>query len=112
MRIEWDQAKNEINQARHGIDFETAQLVFDDPCCVTFVERVTDGSRATIQSLSGESGGGKVTVSGFAGYGGDALVFRLQATAHELRVRYPEDFSTVANASLSLTGTSDSSRSE
>jgi translocation and assembly module TamB len=68
-----------------------------------------DGSRATIQSLTGESGGGKVTISGFAGYGADALLFRLQATAHELRVRYPEDFSTVANASLSLTGTSDSS---
>jgi len=68
-----------------------------------------DGARATIQSLSGESGGGNVMLSGFAGYGGDALVFRLQATAHELRVRYPEDFSTVANASLSLTGSSDSS---
>jgi translocation and assembly module TamB len=68
-----------------------------------------DGSRATIQSLSGESGGGNVTLSGFAGYGGDVLVFRLQATAHELRIRYPEDFSTVANASLSLTGASDSS---
>jgi translocation and assembly module TamB len=68
-----------------------------------------DGSRATIQNLSGESGGGTVALSGFAGYGGDALVFRLQATAHELRVRYPEDFSTVANASLSLTGSSDSS---
>jgi len=68
-----------------------------------------DGSRATIQSLSGESGGGKVTLSGFAGYGGDVLVFRLHAAAHELRVRYPEDFSTVADASLSLTGSSDSS---
>ena len=43
MRIEWDQAKNEFNQTKHGIDFETAQLVFDDPCCVTFVERLTDG---------------------------------------------------------------------
>ena len=43
MRIEWDQAKNEINQAKHGIDFATAQLVFDDPCCVTFVDRVTGG---------------------------------------------------------------------
>ena len=43
MRIEWDQAKNEINLAKHGVDFETAQLVFDDPCCVAFVERVTDG---------------------------------------------------------------------
>jgi uncharacterized DUF497 family protein len=43
MRVEWDRAKNDINQTKHGIDFETAQLVFDDPCCVTFVERVTDG---------------------------------------------------------------------
>ena len=43
MRIEWDPAKNEINRTKQGIDFETAQLVFDDPCCVTFVERVTDG---------------------------------------------------------------------
>ena len=68
-----------------------------------------DGSRATIQSLSGESSGGKVTVTGFAGYGGNELVFHLHATAHEMRLRYPEDFSTVANAELSLTGTSDSS---
>ncbi len=43
MRIEWDQAKNEINKAKHGIDFEIAQLIFDDPFCITFVERVTDG---------------------------------------------------------------------
>ncbi len=43
MKIEWDQAKNEINKAKHGIDFDTAQLVFDDPFCITFVERVTDG---------------------------------------------------------------------
>ena len=68
-----------------------------------------DGSRATIQNLSGESGGGKVTLTGFAGYGADELVFRLHATAHEMRLRYPEDFSTVANASLSLTGASASS---
>ncbi len=68
-----------------------------------------DGSRATIQSLSGESGGGKVTLTGFAGLGNDTLAFHLQATAQEMRLRYPEDFSTVANASLSLTGTSDSS---
>jgi uncharacterized DUF497 family protein len=28
---------------KHGIAFERAQLVFDDPFCVTFVERVVDG---------------------------------------------------------------------
>jgi translocation and assembly module TamB len=68
-----------------------------------------DASRATIQSFTAQSGGGEVRISGFAGYTGDALVFRLHAAAHDVRVRYPEDFSTVANASLSLTGTSESS---
>ncbi|MGO4883955.1 MAG: translocation/assembly module TamB domain-containing protein [Bryobacteraceae bacterium] len=68
-----------------------------------------DGSRATIQDLSGESGGGTVRLTGFAGFEADAIVFRLHADAHQLRVRYPEDFSTVANASLTLTGTSNSS---
>lgn len=43
MRIEWDSAKSESNKAKHGIAFERAQLVFDDPCCVTFPERVVDG---------------------------------------------------------------------
>jgi uncharacterized DUF497 family protein len=42
-RFEWDAAKNESNKAKHGIDFETTQLVFDDPLCVSFVERVEDG---------------------------------------------------------------------
>jgi uncharacterized DUF497 family protein len=43
MRIEWGKAKNDTNRIKHGIDFETAQLIFDDPFCITFVERVTDG---------------------------------------------------------------------
>ncbi len=43
LRFEWDKAKNETNKAKHGIDFETAQLVFDDPFCLTFVERFRDG---------------------------------------------------------------------
>ena len=41
LRFEGDQAKNEANKRKHGIDFETARLVFDDPLCVTFVERVS-----------------------------------------------------------------------
>ena len=43
MRIEWDPAKSERNKAKHGLAFERAQLVFDDPCCVIFPERVVDG---------------------------------------------------------------------
>ncbi len=65
--------------------------------------------RATIQSFSGETGGGKVELSGFASYAGGSTVYRLHARAEQVRVRYPEGVSTVANASLSLTGTRDQS---
>jgi len=67
------------------------------------------GDRATIQSFSGETGGGKVDLFGFAGYGEGGIVFRLHARVTEVRVRYPEGVSTVGNASLNLTGTTDRS---
>lgn len=41
--FEWDKAKEKLNRRKHGVDFETAQLVFDDPFCVSFVESVKDG---------------------------------------------------------------------
>ena len=43
IRSEWDDEKNEVNQKMHGIDFETAKLAFDDPFCVTFIERESGG---------------------------------------------------------------------
>ena len=43
IRYEWDEEKNKVNQRKHGIDFETAELVFDDPFCVTFIERISGG---------------------------------------------------------------------
>jgi uncharacterized DUF497 family protein len=35
MRFEWDQAKNQQNLLKHGVRFETASLVFDDPYALT-----------------------------------------------------------------------------
>jgi uncharacterized DUF497 family protein len=43
IRYEWDEAKNEINRRKHLIGFETAMLVFDDPNCLEFVERIEGG---------------------------------------------------------------------
>lgn len=31
MRWIWDDAKNKANKLKHGLSFETAQLVFNDP---------------------------------------------------------------------------------
>jgi len=42
-RFEWDEAKSESNKTKHNIDFETAELIFDDPFCISFVERVDEG---------------------------------------------------------------------
>ena len=30
MKFEWDEDKNKLNYKKHGIDFETAMLVFND----------------------------------------------------------------------------------
>ncbi len=67
------------------------------------------GDRATIQNFSGETGGGKIELAGFASYAGGPLVFHVRATANAVRVRYPEGVSTVANANLRFTGTTDHS---
>ncbi len=31
MQFEWDENKNKLNQQKHGVSFEEAQKVFDDP---------------------------------------------------------------------------------
>ena len=43
MRCEWDEAKNKINERKHGISFETATRVFGDPNIVQYVERIEGG---------------------------------------------------------------------
>jgi hypothetical protein len=35
MRFEWDEGKNRTNLRKHGVRFETAVLVFDDPYALT-----------------------------------------------------------------------------
>ena len=43
MRFEWDVAKNHSNHAKHGISFELASRVFDDPLAVYVFDRIVDG---------------------------------------------------------------------
>jgi translocation and assembly module TamB len=64
-----------------------------------------NGTEAVIQNLTGETGGGKITLSGFAGYGGPEMQFRVQANADGIRVAYPPTVTTQASARLSLAGT-------
>jgi uncharacterized DUF497 family protein len=43
--IEWDTAKAEANYRKHGIHFEDAAMVFDDPLAVSEQDRIENGER-------------------------------------------------------------------
>ena len=43
MRFEWDENKNASNLEKHGLSFETASLVFDDPNALSVPDRVENG---------------------------------------------------------------------
>jgi hypothetical protein len=41
--FDWDEAKAESNRRKHGVSFDLAAEVFDDPCAVAEQDRVEDG---------------------------------------------------------------------
>lgn len=43
MPYQWDEEKNRINRAKHGIRFEQATKVFNDPCIVDHKQGIEDG---------------------------------------------------------------------
>ena len=43
MRYKWDEDKNESNLEKHGLSFETASLVFDDPNALSIPDRIENG---------------------------------------------------------------------
>ncbi len=94
-RMELKRASLYLGDLPNGVDNANGVLIFDR-------------NRATIEKLTAETGGGVVTLSGFLGFG-TPLVYRLQAQAQRVRVRYPEDVSVTFNSTIALNGTSDSS---
>jgi uncharacterized protein len=43
MRYEWDENKNDSNLEKHGLSFETASLVFNDPNALSIPDRIENG---------------------------------------------------------------------
>lgn len=42
MVFTWDHKKNKINKAKHGLSFDIAKLVFEDPFHLSRMERVAE----------------------------------------------------------------------
>lgn len=91
-RLELKNASLYIEDVPNGVDNANGVIIFD-------------ANRATIEKLTAQTGGGNVAVTGFVGFGGDEMIYRLQAKLDRVRVRYPEGVSTTVNANLALGGT-------
>jgi uncharacterized DUF497 family protein len=44
-RFEWDENKNSSNRSKHGVSFETAKRVFEDPNVITRQDRDVEGEQ-------------------------------------------------------------------
>jgi translocation and assembly module TamB len=65
-----------------------------------------NGNSASVRNMTAESGGGKLTLSGFAMLNSDNRRFALRANAASVRVRLDQGASVVGDANLSLSGSS------
>ena len=43
MNFEWDEDKNRANYAKHGVSFEIACKIFDDPLAAYLFDRIVEG---------------------------------------------------------------------
>jgi translocation and assembly module TamB len=68
-----------------------------------------NGNSASIRNLTAESGGGKLTVAGFASFR-QGLRFGLRGTAENVRVKVQQGVSVVADANLNVAGTMENSQ--
>jgi translocation and assembly module TamB len=66
---------------------------------------VFDANRLFFQNLTGQAGGGLISLSGTVNYSDRPLRYDISAKTDRLRIRYPEGVSWLLGGSLRLTGT-------
>lgn len=91
MTFEWDEAKNRANLKKHGLDFESARLVFSDPLALLLPDPGSNGEERW--RIIGRIGEDLVALVVFSIRDDDAEVYRIisarRVTAHE-RKAYEE----------------------
>lgn len=96
MRWTWSDAKNRTNKRDHGISFETARLVFDDPLALTRLDPHPDGDRWQTVGLIGSATVFVVHTWPESVVGVDKEIARLisarKATSYERRAYEEGDF--------------------
>lgn len=97
-RFEWDDAKSEWNERKHGMTFPQAEQVFDDPLHAT----MTDARHAEVEDryiTIGETFWGKVLVVAHAERGDRIrIISARRATRSEKRNYMEKEFDTINDA--------------
>lgn len=96
-RLDLKNASLYLTDLPNGLDQANGVIIFDR-------------SRATVDSLSALTGGGRISIAqgSYVGFRGPVLQYRVQASAEQVRYR-SEGVSVTVNALLNLIGTSESS---
>ncbi|MFN7925889.1 MAG: translocation/assembly module TamB domain-containing protein [Bryobacteraceae bacterium] len=92
-RMELNGASVNFRNIPNGLEKLTGTVVFDR-------------TRANVERLTAQTGGGELSLGGFIDFGGQDWVYRLSAQAQRVRVRYPDPLSVTFNGSVNLSGTS------
>jgi uncharacterized DUF497 family protein len=91
MRFEYDEQKNEYNLARHGVDLETAALIFDDPYAMTIRDILHDEDEERYNTVGEFSPGSILFVvhTLFADEKGEEVIRLISARAATSKERKP-----------------------
>jgi uncharacterized protein len=87
MRLEWDEHKNAINRRKHGVAFETAAIVFDDPYAVTQADLAIENEERWITLGAVEPGLILFVVHAHFEIGGEEVIRIISARKAESRER-------------------------
>ena len=88
IQFEWDESKNKLNRKKHGIWFEEAQQVFDDPNALRYFDPEHSHEEDRFLML-GQTAGARILVVVFCERGSDGSIIRMisarKATKKEVR---------------------------
>lgn len=89
MQFEWDEVKASYNSSKHGVSFEEAKTVFDDPLYVDFYD--PDHSEDEDRYLIiGQSNRGRLLIASYTEREGAIRLISARAATRSEREAYEE----------------------
>jgi len=87
---EWDEQKAQSNLRKHGVSFDEAETVFDDPLAITIPD--PDHSKAELRFVDiGQSDKGRVLVVTYTGRGKQTRLINARIATRTERIKYEEE---------------------